>query len=284
MLKRIKELERWAQLLRYDVIRMISNANSGHPGGCLSAAEIIACLYFKEMNIRPEDPDWPGRDRFIFSKGHACPVLYAALARRGVFPVEKLKTLRKAGSFLQGHPEIHTPGIDMTSGCLGQGLSVGAGMAMSAKMDGKSFRTYVIMGCGEMNEGQVWESVMCASHFRLDNLLAIVDYNRLQFDGSVDEIFTPGSMLKRWEGFNWNVVEIDGHGIDEILSAFEKARNTKGVPTVIIANTVKGKGVSFMENDYLWHSLMDKDKLIEACKQMKKEMENADSFYANRLW
>jgi len=284
MLKRTKELERWAQLLRYDVVRMISNANSGHPGGCLSAADIIACLYFKEMNIHPEKPDWPDRDRFILSKGHACPVLYAALARRGVFPVEKLKTLRKAGSFLQGHPEIHTPGIDMTSGCLGQGLSVGAGMAVSAKIDGKSFRTYVMLGCGEMNEGQVWESVMCASHFKLDNLLAIVDYNRLQFDGSVDEILIPGSMVKRWEGFNWNVIEIDGHNIDEILSAFEKARDTRGIPTVIIANTVKGKGVSFMENDYLWHSLMDKDKLAETCKQMKKEMKNADSFYANRLW
>ena len=284
MLSKTKELKRWAQLLRYDVVRMISNANSGHPGGCLSAADIIACLYFKEMNIRPEDPDWPDRDRFILSKGHACPVLYAALARRGVFPVEQLKTLRQSGSFLQGHPEIHTPGIDMTSGCLGQGLSVGAGMATAAKMDGKSFRTYVMLGCGEMNEGQVWESAMCASHFKLDNLLAIVDYNRLQFDGSVDEILAPGSMVKRWEGFNWNVIEIDGHNIEEILSAFEKARNTKEIPAAIIANTVKGKGVGFMENDYLWHSLMDKNKLSEACEQMKKGLESADIFYANRLW
>ncbi len=284
MIDKTKELERWAQLLRYDVVRMISNAGSGHPGGCLSAADIITCLYFKEMNIRPEEPDWPDRDRFILSKGHACPVLYAALARRGVFPVKKLKTLRKAGSFLQGHPEIHTSGIDMTSGCLGQGLSVGAGMAVAAKIDRKFYRTYVMLGCGEMNEGQVWESVMCASHFKLDNLLAIVDYNRLQFDGSVDEVLSPGSMVKRWKGFNWNVIEIDGHNINEILPAFEKARNTKEVPTVIIANTIKGKGVSFMENDYLWHSLMDRDKLAEKCKQMKKDMENADSFYAKRLW
>jgi transketolase len=284
MKNKTDELKKWAKLLRYDVIRMISNANSGHPGGSLSAADIVTCLYFKEMNIRPQEPDWPDRDRFILSKGHAAPILYAALARRDIFSVKELMKLRKVGSFLQGHPDIHAPGVDMTSGCLGQGLSVGAGMATAAKMDKKNFRTYVMMGCGEMNEGQVWEAAMCAYHFKLDNLLAIVDYNRLQFDGSVDEVLDPGSMVKRWKGFNWNVIEIDGHNIKDILSGFKKAKETKRVPTVIIANTVKGKGIDFMEDNYLWHSLMDREKMIKACKKIKEEMINEDSFYANRLW
>lgn len=283
-MNKTKELEKWAKLIRYDVVRMISNASSGHPGGCLSAADIIAGLYFNEMNIRPDEPAWPDRDRFILSKGHAAPVLYAALARKGYFPLETLKTLRKAGSMLQGHPDIHTPGVDMTTGCLGEGLSVGCGMALSARLDNKSYRTYVMMGCGEMNEGQVWESVMCAAHFRLDNILVILDYNQLQFDGGVQEILDPGSMKKRWEGFNWNVIEIDGHNIDEILASFRQAKNAAGRPVVIVAYTVKGKGVSFMENDYRWHSLMDNNKLLEYLKQMQEELKHADSFYADRLW
>ena len=281
--KKISELERWAALLRYDVLRMISNANSGHPGGCLSAADIITCLYFSEMDIRPDNPDWEDRDRFILSKGHACPVLYAALARKGYFPLEILKTLRKSGSILQGHPEISTTGIDMTSGCLGQGLSAACGMALAAKLDQKNYRSYVMLGCGEMNEGQVWESVMSASHFQLDNLLAILDYNRLQFDGSVEDVLNPGSMINRWKSFNWNVIEVDGHNIRDILSAFNKAKTLKGSPTVIIANTVKGKGVDFMENDYLWHSLLDNKKLKELVEKLKMEMGN-DDFHAHRLW
>ncbi|MBN1445877.1 MAG: transketolase [Candidatus Omnitrophica bacterium] len=279
-----EELERWAQLLRYDVVRMISNANSGHPGGSLSAADIAACLYFNEMNIRPDEPDWPDRDRFILSKGHAAPVLYAALARKGYFSIETLKTLRTAGSMLQGHPDIHTPGVDMTTGCLGQGLSAGCGMALSARLDKKSYRVYVMMGCGEMNEGQVWESVMSAAHFKLDNILVILDYNQLQFDGSVREVLNPGSMKKRWEGFNWNVIEINGHDINEILSSFKKAKETKDIPTVIIADTIKGRGVKFIEKDYMWHSLMDNKKFTEYAEQMREELKNADSFYADRLW
>ena len=279
-----RQLEKWAKLLRYDVCRMISIANSGHPGGSLSPAEIMATLYFKEMRIKPDDPDWPDRDRFILSKGHACPILYAALARRGYFPMDTLKTLRKSGSILQGHPEIHTPGVDMTSGCLGQGLSAGAGMAVAAKMDNRDFRVYVILGCGEMNEGQVYEAIMTAYHYKLDNLLAILDYNQLQFDGSVQSVLDPGEMSLRWKGFNWNVLEIDGHDVRQCIDAFDEARRTKGIPTVIIAKTIKGKGVPFMEDAYLWHSNMDNQMLEDFCIKMKEELKNEDLFYADRLW
>jgi len=277
-------LEKWAALLRYDTIRMISNANSGHPGGALSAADIITALFFQEMKIRPEEPTWPDRDRFILSKGHACPVYYAALARRGFFPVSELKTLRQAGSRLHGHPKLVTPGVDMTSGSLGQGLSIGAGMAMAGKMDGRDYRVFVMLGCGELNEGQNYEAIMAAYHFKLSNLTAIVDYNGLQFDGRLEDVLNPGSLVRRWEGFNWKVISIDGHSMAEILAAFETVRNEKDLPCVIIARTVKGKGVNMMEDDYLWHSLMNNQALTEFCTKRRKELENADEFYARRLW
>ena len=268
----IEEIQRWAKLLRYDVCRMISLANSGHPGGSLSPAEIVAVLYFREMNIDPARPEWADRDRFILSKGHGCPVLYAALARRGYFPLETLGTLRRSGSILQGHPEIHTPGVDMTSGCLGQGLSAGAGMATVAKMDGKGFRVYVILGCGEMNEGQVYEEMMTAYHYKLDNLTVFLDYNRLQFDGSVEEVLDPGEMSERLRGFNWHVIEINGHNMRQVLEALDTADEIHDRPTIIVARTTKGKGVSFMENDSKWHGTPpDDDQYARAVAELKGE-------------
>ena len=277
-------LEKWAELLRYDTVRMISNAKSGHPGGALSAADIVAALYFSEMNLRPDDPAWPDRDRFILSKGHACPVYYAVLARRGFFPVAELKTLRQEGSRLHGHPKIVTPGVDMTSGSLGQGLSIGTGMAMAGRMDNKNYRVFVMLGCGELNEGQNYEAIMAAYHFKLNNLTAIVDYNGLQFDGSLEQVQNPGSLARRWESFNWNVIEINGHSMKEILEGFARAKGEKNLPSVIIARTIKGKGVPMMEDDYLWHSLMDNKALIEFCEKRRRELENEDKFYEDRLW
>ena len=233
---------------------------------------MVACLYFSEMKIDPNNPVWPDRDRFILSKGHAAPVLYAALARKGYFPLDTLKTLRKSGSILQGHPEMGAPGVDMTSGCLGEGLSAACGMALAARFDGKDYRTYVMMGCGEMNEGQVWESAMTAAHFALDNILVILDYNRLQFDGHVETVLNPGSMKARWQAFGWSTLEINGHDMKAICAGLSEARGIKGRPTVIIADTVKGKGVSFMENDYLWHSLMNEARLQEYTDNFKKEL------------
>lgn len=281
---KIAELRRWAHLLRYDVLRMIAHAKSGHPGGCLSAADIVACLYFSEMKIDPGKPAWQDRDRFILSKGHAAPILYAALARRGYFPLDTLKTLRSSGSILQGHPDMGAPGVDMTSGCLGEGLSAACGMALAARLDKKDYRTYVMMGCGEMNEGQVWESAMTAAHFGLDNILVILDYNRLQFDGRVEEVLNPGSMKARWQAFGWSTFEIDGHDMNAICAGLADARGVKGRPSIVIANTVKGKGVPFMENDYLWHSLMNEALLGEYVDNFKKELMHADKFYADRVW
>jgi transketolase len=264
---------------------MISNANSGHPGGCLSIAEIMACLYFNVMKIRPREPDWPDRDRFILSKGHAAPVLYAALTRRGCFPLNELKKLRKFGSFLHGHPDIETPGVDMTSGCLGQGISAAAGMALAGKHDNKGYRVFVVIGCGEMNEGQIWEAAQFTAHYRLNKVTVIVDFNKMQFDGPVEQVNAPGDVHKRWESLNWSVIDINGHDIDKILDALNKADQQKYQPTVIIANTIKGRGVNFMEDEYLWHSLMDKELLKDFVEKMKDELLNEkDSFYAQRIW
>jgi transketolase len=260
----VRELEARARQIRVDVLKMIHAANSGHPGGSLSAADIVTTLYFHELRVDPLNPKWPDRDRFILSKGHACPVWYACLAERGFFPKETLATLRRIDSILQGHPDMKkTPGLDMTTGSLGQGLSCGVGMALGGKLAKKDFRVYVLLGDGELNEGQVWEAAMAAAKYKLDNLVAIVDYNRLQVDGFVDEVMPLEPLAAKWKAFNWHVCEIDGHNIAEILSALAEARATANRPTCIIAHTVKGKGVSFMENKVEWHGMAPDDAQLE---------------------
>jgi transketolase len=250
----IPELEKMAKQLRRDVITMISTAGSGHPGGSLSAADIVTALYFKVMKHNPKDPRWPERDRFVLSKGHAAPILYAALAECGYFPVEELATLRKLGSRLQGHTDrTLTPGVEMSAGSLGQGLSYGIGMAMAGRLDKQGYRVYVLLGDGECDEGQVWEAAMFAPHHRLDNITAIVDHNDLQLDGRVCDIMALEPLTDKWRAFNWNVLEIDGHNMGEILKALARAGETRGKPTVIIAHTIKGKGVSFMEGNVDFH-------------------------------
>ena len=249
----IDQLRTIAADIRRDIVTMVYHAKAGHPGGSLSAVELVTALYFAEMNIDPSRPDWEDRDRFILSKGHACPVVYAALARRGYFPVSELSTLRALNSRLQGHPDMKkTPGLDMTSGSLGQGLSIGVGMALGAELTGREFRVYVLLGDGELQEGMVWESAMSAAKYRLDNLVAIVDYNGLQVDGRVTDVMDIEPLRSKWAAFNWAVTEIDGHSFREILNAFNWARK-QARPSVIIAHTVKGKGVSFMENKVDWH-------------------------------
>ena len=230
------------------------NAKSGHPGGSLSIADVLTYLYFKEMNINPENPKWEDRDRMVLSKGHTAPGLYSALANRGYFPVEYLKTLRKTDSFLEGHPDMKgTPGVDMSSGSLGQGISVACGMALASKLDGDRFHVYSILGDGELEEGQVWEAAMFASHKKLDTLTAIVDNNNLQIDGELENVNSPYPIPEKFRAFNWHTVEIDGNDFDQIEAAFNEARKTKGQPTAIIMKTIKGKGVSFMENKASWH-------------------------------
>ncbi|MBN1588941.1 MAG: transketolase [Pirellulales bacterium] len=281
----VRNLTRWTRLLRYDTLRMISNADSGHPGGCMSMAEILTCLYFEVMRVDPRRPDWADRDRFILSKGHGAPILYAALARKGFFPVEELKSLRKIGSFLHGHPDISAPGVDMTTGCLGQGLSAGVGMALAGRHDRRDYRVFVVIGCGEMNEGQLWEGAASASHFHLDQITVVLDYNKLQFDGAVDEVCAPGDVRGRWQSLGWNVLEIDGHDIPQILGSLRQANECRGKPTIIIAHTIKGKGVDFMENAFLWHSLMDNGLLTKYVERMQHELNSdPDRFYAQCLW
>ncbi len=251
---RKKELKKIALNVRKGVIEGTFNAKSGHPGGSLSIADIVTYLYFEKMNVNPEKPHDEDRDRFVLSKGHTAPALYAALALKGFFPVELIKTLRKPDSILQGHPSMrYTPGVDMSTGSLGQGISVACGMALGAKLKGKDFKVYVPLGDGEIEEGQVWEAAMFAGNRKLDNLVAIVDYNNLQIDGSLDEVNSPYPIKEKFEAFNWNVIEINGHCFDEIEAAFAKADECKGKPTCIVAKTVKGKGVSFMEDKCDWH-------------------------------
>ena len=248
------ELQKTAVEVRKGIVTGVHAAKAGHPGGSLSAAEVFTYLYFEEMNIDPANPKKPDRDRFVLSKGHTAPGLYAALAHRGFFPVDDLLTLRHTGSHLQGHPCVqHTPGIDAASGSLGQGLSVAAGMALSAKLSGDSYRVYTLLGDGEIQEGQIWEAAMFAGHRRLDNLCVIVDNNGLQIDGKIEEVCSPYPIDRKFEAFQFHAITIDGHDFDAIRGAFQEARATKGKPTVIIANTVKGKGVSFMENNPRWH-------------------------------
>ena len=273
-LEDIKYLKEKANNIRKDIIQMIYKANAGHPGGSLSAADIVTALYFHVMQIDPQNPNWEARDRFILSKGHACPVWYAALAEKGYFDMVHLNTLRKFHSILQGHPDMQkTTGIDMTSGSLGNGLSAGIGMALAAKRNRLNYCVYVLLGDGEIQEGIVWEAAMSAAHYRLDNLIAIVDYNGLQVDGWTKEVMDIHPVVEKWEAFGWNTIEIDGHNMIEILDAFQKAHKIKG-PVVIVAHTVKGKGVSFMENVAVWHGLAPNDDQVkQALEELEKEAE-----------
>lgn len=250
----IKALEQSAKEIRKDIVRSVFHAGSGHPGGSLSAAELLAVLYFEEMNIDPKNPKMKERDKFILSKGHGAPVLYAALAERGFFPKEELWKLRKLGSMLQGHPDMNkVPGVEMSTGSLGQGMAASIGVALANKMDKNPGRVYTLLGDGELQEGIVWEALMSAGHYKLDNLTVIVDWNGLQIDGKNSDVMTVTPLDKKFEAFNFKVIQIDGHSIQEIISALEEAKNTKGKPVVIIAKTVKGKGVSFMEDNPGWH-------------------------------
>ena len=258
------ELEKMANEIRKDIVTAVHSAKSGHPGGSLSSADIFTYLYFEEMNVDPANPKWEDRDRFVLSKGHVAPGLYSTLAEKGYFPKEDLKTLRHTGSNLQGHPDMkHIPGIDMSSGSLGQGVSVAVGMAAAGKYDKKDYRVYTLTGDGEIQEGQIWEAAMWAGHRKLDNLVVIVDNNNLQIDGSVEDVCSPYPIDKKFEAFNFHVINIDGNDFDQIRAAFKEARETKGMPTAIIAKTVKGKGVSFMENAAGWHGKAPNDEEYE---------------------
>ena len=255
------ELKKIANEVRKGIVTGVHAAKAGHPGGSLSCADIMTYLYFEEMNIDPKNPDKEDRDRFVLSKGHVAPALYATLANRGYFPVEELTTLRKLGSHLQGHPCMqHTPGVDMSSGSLGQGISVATGMALSAKLSNDDYRVYTLLGDGEIAEGQVWEAAMFAGFKKLDNLVVIVDNNGLQIDGRIEDVCDPNPIPDKFKAFNFHVIEIDGHDFDQIRAAFKKAKETKGMPTAIIAKTTKGKGVSFMEDQAGWHGKAPNDE------------------------
>lgn len=254
-------LQKMAVEVRKGIVSSVYSAKAGHPGGSLSAADIFTYLYFEEMNIDPKDPKKEDRDRFVLSKGHTAPGLYSALANRGYFPVEDLLTLRHTGSYLQGHPDMkHIPGVDMSSGSLGQGLSAACGMALAGKMKQQDYRVYALCGDGEIEEVQIWEAAMFAGFRKLDNLCVIVDNNNLQIDGPIDEVCSPYPIDKKFESFNFHVINIDGNDFDEIKRAFDEARATKGMPTAIIAHTVKGKGVSYMENSVGWHGKAPNDE------------------------
>ena len=273
-----KELAKIACNVRMGIIEGTFNAKSGHPGGSLSITEILTYLYFKEMNIDAAEPMKADRDRFVLSKGHAAPALYSVMAQKGYFPVEELKTLRKVDSRLQGHPSMnYLPGIDISSGSLGQGISAACGMALGAKLKGDAFRVYTILGDGEIEEGQVWEAAMYAAAKKLDNLVAFVDNNNLQIDGSVEEVNSPYPIPEKFEAFGWNVIEIDAHNFDEIEAALENAKVTKDKPTAIIAKSVKGKGVSFMENQVSWHGAAPNAEQYEiAMAELKAVLEGLE--------
>lgn len=265
MAKSLDELKSISTEIRKDIVKMLAESASGHPGGSLSATDIMTVLFFKEMNIDPNNEKDPNRDRFVLSKGHAAPVLYSTLARRGYFPVEELSTLRKFKSRLQGHPSIqYLPGIDMSTGSLGQGISAAVGMALAGKIDKKDYRVYTILGDGELEEGQVWEASMCASHYKLNNLTAFIDFNGLQIDGDITKVMNPCPIDKKFEAFGWNVLVIDGHNYEEIIDAIEKAKECKDKPTAVVCKTIKGKGVSFMENQAAWHGTAPSKEQCEA--------------------
>lgn len=265
------ELEEMAKKLRRHVITMIATAGSGHPGGSLSAADIVTALYFRVLRHDPEDPQWSGRDRFILSKGHAAPILYAALAEAGYFPLAELETLRKMDSRLQGHTDrTLTPGVEMSAGSLGMGLSFAIGIALAARLDSRIYRTYALLSDGECEEGQTWEAALAAAHFKLDNITAMVDCNGIQLSGRTCDIMNVEPLIRKWRAFGWHVIDIDGHNFDQILAAFSKAEKTKGRPTVITARTIKGKGVSFMENNVAFHG---KAPTREEAERALKELE-----------
>ncbi len=274
----VKELKKKAIGIRKDVLKMLTVAGSGHTGGSLSIVEILIALYYYEMRNDPKDPKWPGRDRFLLSKGHACPALYAVLAEKGYFNKEDLLGLRRLGSKLQGHPQIGLAGIEISSGSLGQGLSISNGMALAARLDKSDARIYCLMGDGETNEGQVWEAAMTASHYKLDNVCAIIDYNKLQIDGLCCEVKNMGAYLDKWKDFGWHVIETDGHDIEKLMGAFDKAKTVKGMPTIIVAHTIKGKGVSFVENKVEWHGIAPKPEEYErAIKELDEELKRIES-------
>lgn len=266
------QLAKIANEVRKNIVTGLHSAKSGHPGGSLSAADMVTYLYFEEMNIDPKNPKNPNRDRFVLSKGHAAPVLYSVLAEKGYIPKEDITTLRKPDSYLQGHPDMkHTPGVDMSAGSLGQGISTAVGMALAGKLDNKEYRVYTMVGDGEIEEGQVWEAAMFAGHRQLDNLVVIVDNNNLQIDGTIEEVCSPYPIDKKFEAFNFNVVVINGHNFDEIRNALNCAKAVKGKPTAIIMNTTKGKGVSFMENQVNWHGAAPNDEQFTiAIKELEK--------------
>lgn len=266
------ELQKTAVEVRKGIINGVHSAKAGHPGGSLSATEIFTYLYFEEMNIDPKNPKMEGRDRFVLSKGHTAPGLYSTLANRGYFPVEDLLTLRHTGSYLQGHPDMkHIPGVDMSSGSLGQGLSAAVGMALAGKLDNKDYRVYALCGDGEIEEGQIWEAAMFAGHRKLDNLVVIVDNNNLQIDGPIDQVCSPYPIDKKFEAFNFHVINVNGNDFDELDKAFKEARAAKGMPTCIVAHTLKGKDVSFMENSVDWHGKAPNDAEYEvAMNDLKK--------------
>ena len=269
-----KQLQITACKVRMGVIESTYGAKAGHPGGSLSAAEVFTYLYFKEMNIDPKNPKWEDRDRFVLSKGHTTPGLYSALANRGFFPVEDLPTFRHIDSYLQGHPNMNTvPGVDMSTGSLGQGISTAVGMAMAAKYTGKENRVYTLLGDGEIQEGQVWEACMAASHYKLDNLCIVVDNNGLQIDGAIADVMSPYPIVDKLEAFGFSVQQIDGHDFEAIEAAFRKAKTVKGQPSAIVLKTVKGKGVSFMENDAGWHGKAPNDaEYAQAMAELKAQL------------
>ena len=270
----LNRLKKTAAQIRLDIIEEVHAASSGHPGGSLSIADIITYLYFQEMKVDPKNPNAPDRDRLVLSKGHTAPALYAALAEKGYFPTEELKKLRQVDSFLQGHPDMKgTPGVDMSTGSLGLGFSCACGMALAAKIDGKDYRTYTIIGDGESEEGQIWEAAMFAAHYKLDNLCAVIDLNGLQIDGPVTEVMNPTPHDKKLEAFGFHVITIDGHNFDQIAAAFDEAKTVKGKPCAIIAHTIKGKGVSFMENQVGWHgSAPNDEQYATAISEIKATM------------
>ncbi|MDD5681330.1 MAG: transketolase [Candidatus Omnitrophica bacterium] len=268
----ITDLKEKAKEIRKTVLKMLTEAGSGHTGGSLSIVEIVISLYYYKMRYNPKNPGWDMRDKLVLSKGHACPTLYAVLADRGYFPKEELMTLRKLGTRLQGHPQYGLPGIEASTGSLGQGLSISIGMALAARMDKKDTRVYCIMGDGELNEGQVWEAAVSAHHYKLGNLCGIVDHNKLQIDGCCKDVMDMSPLKDKWASFGWNVIECDGHNIEELMNALDEAEKTKARPTVILAHTIKGKGVSFIENKVEWHGIAPKKEELErALKELDEK-------------
>lgn len=270
---RKEKLQQISCKVRMGIIEGVYCAKAGHPGGSLSSADILTYLYFEEMKLDPQKPNWEDRDRFVLSKGHGAPALYSCLAHKGFFEVDELKTLRKIGSRLQGHPDMkHIPGVDMSTGSLGQGISAACGMAKAAKIMKKDYRVYAVLGDGELQEGQVWEASMFAAHNKLDNLCVVVDNNGLQIDGSIEEVCSPYPIDEKFKAFGFNVISIDGHDYDQIEAAYKEARNCKGKPTAIIAKTIKGKGVSFMENQVSWHGAAPNEKQYDTAMQELKQL------------